>query len=96
MVRLFEKASDKRKQTKKHRQLYSGFFIASKRVVIELDGSQHFQPENKKSDITRDADLEALGIKVLRYKNADVNKNFNGICKDILRNIDIREDQLKK
>ncbi len=66
------------------------FFIANKRVVIELDGIQHCQSENKKSDITRDADLEALGIKVLRYSNTDINKKFNGICKDILRKIDIR------
>ncbi len=84
-----------------HRQKNIGnyivdFFIASKRVIIELDGVQHCQSENKKSDIIRDDELEALGIKVLRYSNADININFNGVCRDILKHLNIREDELKK
>ena len=72
------------------------FFIASKRVVIELDGIQHCQSENKKSDTIRDGELEALGIKVLRYSNTEINTNFSGVCRDILKHLDIQEDELKK
>ena len=84
-----------------HRQKNIGnyivdFFIASKRVVIELDGIQHYQSENKRSDMIRDNEFEALGIKVLRYSNTDIKTNFSGVCKDILKYLNIREDELKK
>jgi len=84
-----------------HRQKNIGnyivdFFIASKRVVIELDGIQHYQSENKRSDMIRDSEFEALGIKVLRYSNTDIKTNFSGVCKDILKYLNIREDELKK
>ena len=71
------------------------FFIASKRVVIEGDGSQHGSEENRKADEKRDRDLSNLGITVLRYKNTDVNKNFNAVCEDILRHLDLSVKMLK-
>ena len=64
------------------------FFIASRGIVIELDGSQHTQPEHKASDFDRDRRLAELGIKVLRYYNNDVNNNFEGVTADILKNLD--------
>ena len=63
------------------------FYIASSEIVIELDGSQHYKEANRLEDIKRDKYLEELGIKVLRYCNLDVNKNFNGVCRDIRRHI---------
>jgi len=63
------------------------FFISSKRIVIEIDGKQHKKPENKQADEKRDEELELLGIKVLRYKNTDINQNFDGVCRDILKYI---------
>lgn len=60
------------------------FFIASNRIVIELDGSQHGMPENRKADEKRDSDFQHLGITVLRYKNSDINNNFIAVCEDIL------------
>ena len=71
------------------------FFIASKRVVIEIDGRQHGLEENKRSDAIRDSELTKLGIKVLRYKNKDINQNFNSVCEDILRNLDMQLSDLK-
>ncbi len=43
------------------------FFISSKRIVIEIDGSQHNMPKNHIADEMRDADFYALGLTVLRY-----------------------------
>ena len=63
------------------------FYCASKKIVIELDGSQHYESKGQESDKKRDEDLEALGITVLRYSNLDVNKNFRGVCEDILKHI---------
>ncbi len=63
------------------------FYIASSKLVIELDGSQHYENKSIESDIKRDAFLNDLGIKVLRYSNADVNQRFESVCQDILNNI---------
>ena len=63
------------------------FYCASEKLVIELDGSQHFEGLGMEHDKVRDTDLSNLGIKVLRYSNQDVNFNFEGVCKDILSNM---------
>ncbi len=65
------------------------FFIAEKRIVIEIDGSQHYEIEHQISDKERDNELYALGITVLRYTNADINKRFNFVCEDILNHLNI-------
>ena len=72
------------------------FFIASKRIVIELDGSQHGIDDNFNSDRQRDAELSSLGITVLRYKNTELNQDFIGVCKDILAHLELDEDSLKE
>ena len=60
------------------------FFISSKNLIIEIDGRQHSIPEAEEADRLRDKDFEALGMKVLRYKNSDINNNFNTVCNQIL------------
>ena len=65
------------------------FFIAEKRIVIEIDGSQHFENEHLISDKERDEELYKLGITVLRYANSDINKRFNFVCEDILNKLGI-------
>lgn len=62
-------------------------FIASSKLVIELDGSQHYEDKYKEADIIRDEYLNNLSITVLRYSNYDVNNNFEGVCRDILKHI---------
>ena len=61
------------------------FFIAEKRIVIEIDGKQHGTPEGRRSDKMRDEDFRNLGITVLRYTNEDIEKRFNAVCEDILK-----------
>jgi len=68
------------------------FYIASAKIVIELDGSQHYEETNQAYDRMRDAYLPELGCKVLRYSNADVNYRFRDVCEDILRYLDISEE----
>ena len=75
-----------------HRQKVMGpyivdFYISSAKLVIELDGSQHFDPSGHAADETRDAYLRSLGLRVVRYSNADVNQNFRGVCEDILQHL---------
>ena len=64
------------------------FYISKAKIVIELDGSQHYEYEHKRADSLRDEYLNGLGITVLRYTNDDIHKRFQGVCLDILRQID--------
>lgn len=63
------------------------FYCARARLCIELDGSQHFEPEGQESDRARDEYLSGLGLTVLRYSNSDVNGNFKGVCEDIMKHL---------
>ena len=50
------------------------FYIAEKKIVIELDGIQHTSPEHKESDKERDKFLASWKINVLRYSNESIQK----------------------
>ena len=63
------------------------FYCASAKLVIELDGSQHYEGTGAASDRKRDETLSQLGITIVRYSNADVNRNFDGVCADLLRRL---------
>ena len=67
------------------------FCCASAKLVIELDGSQHYESEGTASDWERDYALNQLGITVVRYSNSDINRNFDGVCADLLRRLGIEE-----
>ena len=76
-----------------HRQKVIGsyivdFYIAEKKLVIELDGSQHYDLPGKQADAARDAFLTEQNLTVLRYANSDIDKNFRGVCEDILSHLE--------
>ena len=70
------------------------FYIPSAKIVIEIDGSQHYEPENRIADIERDKFLGELGISVLRYTNFDVQKRFEGVASDILKHVGLDFEDL--
>ena len=72
------------------------FFVASKHLVIELDGKQHMLPNGQMTDQHRDAELRALGITVLRFSNEDINKRFPEACDRILRYLGLCAADLKQ
>ena len=63
------------------------FYCASAKIVIELDGSQHYFEDGIKKDKARDNYLISLGLTVLRYSNYDVNNAFESVCQDIFNNL---------
>ncbi len=67
------------------------FFIAEKRIAIEIDGIQHSEPKHRAQDLQRDAELKALGIRVLRYSNKDMNQHFDDVCADICKHLCLYE-----
>lgn len=56
------------------------FYSARAKMVIELDGSQHFTEEAIQYDSERTAFLENYNLKVIRIPNWEINENFNGVC----------------
>ena len=59
------------------------FYCASAKLVIELDGSQHYEPNAMKYDEERTKYLEGYGLYVIRIPNNEVNQNFRGVCEYI-------------
>lgn len=56
------------------------FYCAKAKLVIELDGSQHYTAEQISYDRGRTAFLSEYGLEVLRIPNTEVNRNFRGVC----------------
>jgi very-short-patch-repair endonuclease len=59
------------------------FYCASAKLVIEIDGTQHFEDAGVASDAARDRYLRSLGLEIIRYSNADINKRFDRVCESI-------------
>ena len=56
------------------------FYCAKANLVIELDGSQHYEENGIANDKKRTSYLQEYGINVIRISNFDVLKNFEGVC----------------
>ena len=56
------------------------FYSAEARLVIELDGSQHFENDNMEKDAERTDFLEGYGLRVIRIPNNEISRNFRGVC----------------
>ena len=59
------------------------FYCAKANLVVELDGSGHYEDVGLMNDEKRTQYLEQYGIKVIRISNLDVLKNFEGVCMHI-------------
>ena len=65
------------------------FYIAKANLIIELDGSQHYSESEEQSDKLRDSYFNTLGIKVLRYTNLQIQREFRNVCNDIYFHLDL-------
>ena len=68
------------------------FYCAKAKLIVELDGSQHYEPGEKERDEDRDRYLADLGLAVLRFGNYDVDRQFEGVCATIDREVRERLD----
>ena len=59
------------------------FYCASAKLVIELDGSQHYENQGIEYDAERTAVLESFGLHVIRYSNRDIDRYFSAVCEQI-------------
>ena len=59
------------------------FYCHEARLIIELDGSQHYEPDAVEKDEKRTKELESRGLTVLRIPNNAIAENFSGVCEHI-------------
>ena len=71
------------------------FYCASARLVIELDGTQHYEEQGSANDARRTEVLESYGLQVVRYSNREIDREFNAVCEDIHRIIQERNNMLR-
>ena len=71
------------------------FYCAKAKLLIEVDGESHFEPEQEEYDKLRTKYLEELGYKVIRFTNNDVRYNIDSVASKILQTIEIRIAELK-
>lgn len=59
------------------------FYCEKAKLVVEVDGSQHYEPEGIAYDQKRTEILEEHGLQVIRFSNREVNREFRGVCEHI-------------
>ncbi len=60
------------------------FYCPELKLAIEIDGDVHYYDSRVAYDKKRQSEIEALGIRVLRYTNIDVARNLDGVLNDIV------------
>lgn len=78
-----------------HRQKVIGYYIVDfychkAKLVIELDGGQHYQEKKLEQDDIRTKNLEQQGLLVLRFTNWEVDHQFPSVCQRIEEVVDQR------
>lgn len=59
------------------------FYCAQARLVIEIDGGQHFTEDGLAYDQEREREMQRFGLETIRFTNYDVDKNFEAVCSSI-------------
>jgi very-short-patch-repair endonuclease len=63
------------------------FYCPRTKLVVEVDGGQHFSDEMMEYDRVRNEYMAGLGLRVLRFTNTEVLTNIEGVIEAIERNI---------
>ena len=59
------------------------FYCAKARLVIEIDGSQHFDEAALAYDNQRTLFFRSNQLQVIRFTNADINRRFQSVCETV-------------
>lgn len=64
------------------------FYSPEAKLVLEIDGDSHYNTAAQQHDVQRDAYLQRLGLRVLRFSNLEINQNLAGVYAVIKHIID--------
>ena len=66
------------------------FYCFRARLIVEIDGVQHYTAQGKAYDLERSAILERYGLKVIRFTNQEVEEHFRRVCVSIAQTVEER------
>ena len=66
------------------------FYCSSHRLIVEIDGDSHYTENGEGYDGERTATLNLLGIRVIRFTNADVMQSFEAVCVRVLGELEAK------
>ena len=91
-TQLKSRQLDNRRFTKQHSigNYIVDFYCASEKLIIELDGEVHYNPEAQEYDRKRSIYLENQGFKVIRFENKMVFDYLPSVLKEIRDNFDLK------
>ena len=69
------------------------FYCSKAKLVIEIDGSQHFSEEGLEYDALRSEIINKFGVEVIRFSNYDIDNNFESVCKTIDKTVSERTSE---
>ena len=61
------------------------FYCAEAKLVVEVDGDTHFEPEAEKYDQEREKYINSKGVKIIRFTNLDIYNNIEEVVKEIMK-----------
>jgi very-short-patch-repair endonuclease len=61
------------------------FYCPALKLALEVDGDSHFHDGAKKYDAKRQAYIESLGIKIVRFLNTEIYENIEGVLQTLMR-----------
>ena len=70
-------------QFNRQRSIYkfiADFYCSKAKLVIELDGSQHYSKDGMEYDSLRSEIISKFGVEVIRFSNYEIDHNFEGVC----------------
>ncbi len=70
------------------------FFCPKAKLVIEVDGSQHFSGEMTEDDRMRNEYMSSFGLRVLRFTNTDVLTHIERVIESIIENMEVSEEKI--
>ena len=59
------------------------FYCSKAKLIVELDGTQHYTAQGKAYDFDRTVQLSEYGLEVIRFFNREINQNFWNVCNQI-------------
>ncbi len=69
------------------------FYCSKAKLVIEIDGSQHFSEEGLEYDALRSEIINKFGVEVIRFSNYDIDNNFESVCRTIDKTVSERTSE---
>ncbi|MBR5225716.1 MAG: endonuclease domain-containing protein [Clostridia bacterium] len=66
------------------------FYCFKAKLIVEVDGAQHYTAQGKAYDLERSAILDRYGLMVIRFTNQEVEEHFQSVCTRIARTVSAR------